>query len=125
MPANLEKSAVATGLEKVSFHSNPKKGNAKECSNYHTIVLISHASKVMLKILQPGFSNRLTMNFQKFKLVLGKAEEPEIKLSTSAGSRKKQESSRKTYISALLTMPKPLTVWITTNCRKFFKRWEY
>ena len=53
-----------------------------------------------------------------FKLVLEKAEEPEIKLSTSAGSRKKQESSRKTSISALLTMPKPLTVWITTNCGK-------
>ena len=52
MPANLENSAVATGLEKVSFHSNPKKGNPKECSNYHTIALISHASKVMLKILQ-------------------------------------------------------------------------
>ena len=52
MPANLENSAVATGLEKVSFHSNPKKGNAKECSNYHTIALISHASNVMLKILQ-------------------------------------------------------------------------
>ena len=52
MPANLENSAVATGLEKVSFHSNPKKGNAKECSNYHTIALISHASQVMLKILQ-------------------------------------------------------------------------
>ena len=52
MPANLENSAVATGLEKVSFHSNPKKGNAKECSNYHTIALISHTSKVMLKILQ-------------------------------------------------------------------------
>ncbi|MFW1989662.1 reverse transcriptase domain-containing protein, partial [Acinetobacter baumannii] len=52
MPANLENSAVAPGLEKVSFHSNPKKGNAKECSNYRTIALISHASKVMLKILQ-------------------------------------------------------------------------
>ena len=52
MSANLENSAVATGLEKVSFHSNPKKGNAKECSNYRTIALISHASKVMLKILQ-------------------------------------------------------------------------
>ena len=52
MPANLENSAVATGLEKVSFHSNPKKGNAKGCSNYHTIALVSHASKVMLKILQ-------------------------------------------------------------------------
>ena len=52
MPANLENSAVDTGLEKVSFHSNPKKGNAKECSNYHTIALISHTSKVMLKSLQ-------------------------------------------------------------------------
>ena len=52
MPANLENSAVATGLEKVSFHSITKKGNAKECSNYRTMALISHASKVMLKILQ-------------------------------------------------------------------------
>ena len=52
MPANLENSAVAIGLEKISFHSNPKKGNAKDCSNYRTIALISHASEVMLKILQ-------------------------------------------------------------------------
>ena len=52
MPANLENSAVATGLEKASFHSNPKERNAKECSNYHTVAVISHASKVMLKILQ-------------------------------------------------------------------------
>ena len=60
-----------------------------------------------------------------FKLVLEKAEEPEIKLSTPAGSSKKQESFRKTSISALLTIPKPLTVWITINCRKFWNRWEY
>ena len=60
-----------------------------------------------------------------FKLVLEKAEEPEIKLPTSTGSLKKQESSRKTSISALLTMPKPLTVWITINCGKFWKRREY
>ena len=64
-------------------------------------------------------------NFLMFKLVLEKAEEPEIKLPTSAGSWKKQESSRKTSISALLTMPKPLTVQITINCGKFWKRWEY
>ena len=57
--------------------------------------------------------------------VLEKAEEPEIKLPTSAGSWRKQESSRKTSMSALLTMPKPLTVWITINCGKFWKRWEY
>ena len=60
-----------------------------------------------------------------FKLVLEKAEEPEIKLPTSAGSSKEQESSRKTYISASLTMPKPLTVWITINCGKFWKKLEY
>ena len=66
-----------------------------------------------------------TKNFQMFKLNLERAEEPEIKLPTSAGSSKKQESSRKTSISALLTMPMPLTVWITTNCGKFFKRWEH
>ena len=65
------------------------------------------------------------MNFQMFKLVLEKAEEAEIKLPTSAESSKKQESSRKTCTSALLTMPKPLTVWITTNCEKFLKKWEY
>ena len=63
--------------------------------------------------------------FQMFKLVLEKAEELEIKLPTSVGSSKKQEGSRKTSISALLTMPKPLTVWITINCGKFFKTWEY
>ena len=60
-----------------------------------------------------------------FKLVLEKAEEPEIKLPTPVGSPKKQESSRKASISALLTVPKPLTVWITVNCGKFLKRWEY
>ena len=69
------------------------------------------------------------MNFQidieNFKMDIEKAEEPEIKLPTSAGSSKKQETSRKTSISALLTMPKPLTVWITINCGKFFKRQEY
>ena len=105
------------------FNPIPKKGNAKECSNYCTIALISHASKVMLKILQ--VSNTWTVNFQMFKLVLEKAVEPEIKLPTSAGSSKKQESSRKTSISALLTMPKPLTVWIIINCGKFWKRWAY
>ena len=72
-----------------------------------------------------GFTNTWTVNSLIFKLVLEKAEEPEIKLPTSAGSSKKQDSSRKTSISALLTMPKPVTVWITTNCGKFWKKWEY
>ena len=77
----------------------------------------------MLKILQAN--SAWTMNFQMFKLDLEKAEEPEIKLPTYAGSEKKQENSRKTSTSVSLTMLKPLTVWITTNRGKFFKRWEY
>ena len=85
----------------------PKKSNAKECSNYCTIAFISHTSKVMPKILQPGFNRTWTMNFQMFKLDLEKAEELEIKLPASVGSWKKQESSRKTSTSALTT-PKPL-----------------
>ena len=113
MPANLENSAVATGLEKVSFHSK-----AREYSNYRTVALISHASKVMVKNFKRGFRKTRTVNFQIFKLVLEKAEEPELKLPTSAESSKKQESSRKTSISALLTLPKPLAVWITINCGK-------
>ena len=123
MSANLENSAVAMGLEKVSFSPIPKKGNAKECSNYHTIALISHASKVMLKILQARLQQY--MNVQTLKLVLEKAEEPDNKLPASVEASKKPKSSRKPSISALLTMPKPLTVWITTNCGKFLKRWEY
>ena len=108
MSANLENSAV-TDWKRSVFIPIPKKGYAKECSNYHIIALISQASRVMLKILQakkkkiskPGFSNMWTMNFQMFKLVLEKTEEPEIKLPTSTGSSKK--SSRKTCFSALLS----------------------
>ena len=98
MPANLENSAVAAGLEKSVFIPIPKKGNAKECSNYQTIALILHASKVMLKILQARLQQ--CMNFQRFKLVLEKPEEPEIKLPMSVGSSEKQESSRKTSAAA-------------------------
>ena len=73
----------------------PKKGNAKECSNYCTVALTSHTSQVIFIFSKPGFTSTWTVNFQMFKLVLEKAEEPEIKLPTSAGSWKKQESSRK------------------------------
>ena len=97
MPANLEHSEVATGLEKITFHTNPQKSSAKECSNYHTIALISHASKVTLKILQAWLQQYMIVNFQMFKLVLEKAEEPEIKLPTSAGSLKKQEFQKSIY----------------------------
>ena len=78
---------------------------------------------MMLKILEAGLYSKWTDNFQMFKLHCEKAEKWEIKLPTTVGSYKKQENSRKTY--ALLTTPKPFTVWITTNCAKSLKRWEY
>ena len=86
MPANLENSAVTTGLERSIFIPIPKKGNAKECSNYCTIALISHASKVMLKILQARLQQYVNRELQMFKLDLEKAEETEIKLPTSTRS---------------------------------------
>ena len=86
----------------------PKKSNAKECSNYHTIALISHASKVMLKILQARLQQYVNHELPDVQLGLEKAKEQEIKLPISTGSSKKQESSRKTSISVLLTMPKSL-----------------
>ena len=98
----------------------PKKGNAKECSNYHTIALISHTSKVMLKTLQV----RLQQYVNRELADLEKAEKPGIKLPISVGLQKKQESSRKVSTSALLTTPKSLTVWITTNW-KTLKEMEY
>ena len=107
------------------FISFPKKGNAKECSNYCTIVLISHATKVMLKTLQARLQQYVNCEIPDVQAGSREAEEPEIKLPTSIGSSKKQESFRKISTSALLTMPKPLTVWITINCGKFWKRWEY
>ena len=79
----------------------------------------------MLKILQARLQQYVNRELPDVQASFRKAEEPEIKLPTSAGSWKKQASSRKTSTSALLTMPKPLTVWITINCGKFFKRWEY
>ena len=119
MPANLENSAAATGLEKVSFHSNPKKGNAKECSNYHTIALISHAGKVTLKILQARLQQYVNLELPDVQAGFRKGRGPEIKYPTSAGSWKEQERPRKTSTAPSLTMPQPLTVWITINCGKF------
>ena len=125
MPANLENSAVATGLGKFSFHSNPKKGNVKECSNYCTIALSSHASKVMLKILQARLQQYVNRELADVQARFRKGRGTRDQIANCVGSSKKQESSRKTSISALLTMPKPSTVWITINCGKFWKRWEY
>ena len=117
-------SSHRTGKGQFSFQSQrqamPK--NAQTTAQLYS----SHTlTKSCSKFSKPGFSNTWTMNFQMFKLVLEKAEEPEIKLPTSTGSSKKQENSRKTSSSALLITPKPLSTWITTNSGKFWKRWEY
>ena len=96
----------------------------RENSYFILLLIVGMVLLFTSNFSKPGLNSMWTGNFQMFKLDLEKAEEPEIKLPTFIGLSDKQESSRKTT-SALLTMPKSLTVWITTNCGKFFKRWEY
>ena len=119
MPANLENSAVdwkLSGLEtqqdwkRSVFIPILKKGNAKECSNYHTIVLISHASKVMLKILQAGLQQYVNREVPDVQAGFLKSKGIRDQIAVSVGSSKKQENSRKISTSASLTMLKPLTV---------------
>ena len=97
----------------------PRKGNAKEFSNYRTIALISHASKVMLKILQVKLQQCMNRELPDVQVGFRKGRGTKDQISNIRWIIKKQESSRKTSISALMTMPKPLTVWITINCGKF------
>ena len=123
MPANLENSAVATGLEK--GHSITKKGNAKKCSNYCTIALISHATKVMLKILQARLQQYVNCELPDVQIGFRKGRGTRDQIANICWIIKMQQSSRKTYTSMLLTTPKPITGWITINCGKFFNRWEY
>ena len=110
--------------KKSVFIPIPKKGNAKECSNYCTIALISHASKVMLKILQVRLQQYANRELPDVQAGFRKGRGTRDQIANIRWIIKK-ESSRKTSISALLTMPKPLTVWIIINYGKFFKRWEY
>ena len=105
-----------------SFQSQ---NNAKECSNYRTIALISHVSKVMLKILQARLQKYVNCERPDVQTGFRKSRGTGIKLPTSVRSSKKQESSRKSFTSALLNTAKRLTVWIIRNCGKFLKRWEY
>ena len=101
------------------FIQIPNKGNAKQCSNYHTIALNSHASKVRLKILQASLQQYVNCEIPDVQAGFRKGRGTRDQIANIARSWKKQESSRKTSISILLTMPKPLTVWITINCGKF------
>ena len=126
MSANLENSAVATGVEKVSFHSNPKERQCQRMLKLPTMALISHASKVMFKILQARLQQYVNRELSDVQAGFSKGRGTRDQIANIHWSIKKaRESSRKTSISALLTMPKSLTVWITINCGKFFKRWEY
>ena len=116
MPANLENSEVAQDWTRSVFIPVPKKGNAKECSSYRTIALISHASKVMLKILQARFQQYVSCELPDVQAGFRKGRGTRDQIANIHWIIKKEESSRKTSTSALLTMPKPLTVWITINC---------
>ena len=102
-----------------------KKGNAKECSNYHTVVLILHASKVMLKILQARLQQCMNCELPDVQAGFRKGRGTRDQIANICWIIEEQESSRKISTSALLIMPKPLTIWIMTNGGKFFKRWEY
>ena len=118
MPANLENLAVATGLKKVSFHSKPKERQCQRMFKPPSPMLLRLCSKSCML----GFSITWTKSFQMCKLGLEKAVGPEIKVPTSVGSLKKQEFQESIYF-CFTDYTKPLTVWITTNCGKFLKRW--
>ena len=119
MPANLENSAVAMDWKRSVFIPIPKKGNAKECSNYHTIALISYTSKVMLKILQARLQQYVNCELPEVQAGFRKGRGTRDQIANICWIMEKKESSRKTSISALLTMPEPLIVWTTTNSGKF------
>ena len=125
MTAHLENSAVATGLERSVFIPIPKKGSAKECSNDCTIALISHASKVMPKILQARLQQYVNRELPDVQAGFRKGRGTRDQIANIHWIIEKARAFQKTSTSALLTIPKPLTVWITTNCGKFFKKWEY
>ena len=125
MPVNLGNSAMAQDWKDQFSFQFQKKDNVQECSNYCTIALISHASKVMLKILQGRLHHYVNCEFLDVQAGFREGRGTRDQIANICWIINKQESSRKKSTSALLTMPMPLTVWITINCGKFFKRWEY
>ena len=125
MQANLENSAVTTGLERSVFLPIPKKGNAKECSNYRTIVLISHASKVMLKILQARLQQYMNWEFPDVQAVFRKGRGTRDQIANIWWMIEKAREFQKNIYFCFIDYANTLTVWITTNCGKFLKRWEY
>ena len=119
MPANLENSAVAAGQEKSVFIPTSKKGNAKECSNYRTIALISHASKVMLKILQASLKQYMKREFPNVQAGFRKGRGTRDQIANIRWIIKKAREFQKNIYFCFIYYAKPLTVWITINCGKF------
>ena len=122
MPANLENSAVVTELEKVSFHSNPKEKNAIECSNYPTIALFSHASKVLLKILQVSLQQYVNREHPNIQAGFRKGRGTRDQIANICWIIEKETEFQKKI--CFIDYAKAF-VWITTQCGKFLKRWEY
>ena len=123
MPANLKNSAVATGLEKVNFHSNHKKGNAKDCSNFCIIALISHASKIMLKILQARLQQYMNHELPDVQAGFRKVRGTRDQISNTHLIIEKKRVPENHLL--LLCWLCQTFVWITNNCGKFLKKWEY
>ena len=115
---------MATGLEKSVFIPISKKGNAKECSNYHTIAFISHASKVMLKILQARLQKYVNCELPDVQAGFRKGRGTRDQIANICWIMEKAREFQKIIYFVLFTMLKPLTVWITINCGKFLKRWK-
>ena len=115
MTANLVNSEVVTGLKKVSFHSNAKKGNAKECSNYCTIALISHASKVMLKILQARLQQNMNHELSDVQAGFRKGRGTRDQIANICWIMEKAREFQKNIYFCFIDYAKALTMWITTN----------
>ena len=125
MPANFENSAVVTGLEKVSFHSNPKEGQCRKMFKFSYNCTHSTYSKIMLKILQAWLQQYMNCELPDVQAGFRKGRGTRDQIANIHLIIKNPRAFQKTSTSALLTMPKPLTMWITTNCGKFLKTWEY
>ena len=124
MSANLENSAVATGLEKVSFHSNPKERQCQKCSNYRTIALISHTSKVTLKILQARLQQYVNCEIPGVQAWFRKGRGTRDQIAYIRWIMEKAREFQKNIYFCFIDYAKTF-VWITTICGKFLKRWEY
>ena len=125
MPANLENSAGATGLKNVSFHSNPKERTCQRMLKLPTISLISHASKVMLKILQARLQQFVNCELPDVQAGFRRGRGTRDQIANIRWIIKRQENTIKISTFTLLITPNPLIMWVTTNYGKFLKRWEY